>query len=112
MHRVEPQTADAQPLEVVEPADEAGQVADPIAVAVLEGLDVEAVDDGLAVPPVGHDLVVPGAPGATPMTMGACQEQSSSRRPSTRASPGRCCTGTPPTPSSRACCSSRSCRRG
>ena len=51
---VEPDAGDAQAGQVVEPRDQAGQVTDPVAVRVLEGLDVEAVDDGLLVPALAH----------------------------------------------------------
>ncbi len=55
MDGVEPDAGDAQPGQVVEPAGEAGEVADPVTVGVLERLDVEAVDDGLLVPALMHD---------------------------------------------------------
>ena len=46
----EPEAGDAEVLEVVEARDEAGEVADAVAVGVLEGADVELVDDGVFVP--------------------------------------------------------------
>jgi hypothetical protein len=51
MDRVEPQTCDAQPREVVEPADQPLQVAVAVAIGVLEGLHVDAIDDRFLVPP-------------------------------------------------------------
>src|ERR671910_311132 len=45
----EPQGVDAQALEVVEAAAEPLEVAAAVAVAVEEGLDVEAVEDGVLV---------------------------------------------------------------
>ena len=46
----EPEAGDAEILEVVEAGDEAGEVADAVAVGVLEGADVQLVDDGVFVP--------------------------------------------------------------
>ena len=50
VHRVQPETGDPEPGQVVEPADQAAQVADAVAVGVLEGLHVEAVEDSFLVP--------------------------------------------------------------
>ena len=47
----QPQDVDPQRLQVVEAAPDAPQVADPVAVGVLEGARVDLVDDG-ALPPV------------------------------------------------------------
>ena len=52
--RVEPQTGHAEPAQVVEPADQAAEVADAVVVGVREQLDVDAVDDGLVVPLLAH----------------------------------------------------------
>ena len=57
--RVEPDARDAEPGEVVEPVDESGEIADPVAVGVLERVDVEAVDDTVAIPAFGHPPAVP-----------------------------------------------------
>ena len=66
MDRVQPEAGHPEPGEVVEPVDETGEVTDPVAVGVLEGVDVDAVDDGLAEPAFGHDVWVrPIASGAT-----------------------------------------------
>ena len=46
----EPEAGDAEVLEVVEAGDEAGEVADAVAVGVLKGADVQLVDDGVFVP--------------------------------------------------------------
>ena len=53
VHGQEPQAVDAEIPQVVEPGGEAGEVADPIAVAVHEGLDVDLVEDGVLVPVQG-----------------------------------------------------------
>jgi hypothetical protein len=49
---LEPEAGHPQPLQVVEPAAQAGEIADAVAVPVHEGLDVEAVDDRVLVPEV------------------------------------------------------------
>ena len=46
----EPEAGDAEVLEVVEAGDEPGEVADAVCVGVLEGADVEFVDDCVLVP--------------------------------------------------------------
>ena len=46
----QPEAGDAEAGEVVEPLGQAQEVADAVAVAVGEGLDVEAVDDRVLVP--------------------------------------------------------------
>ena len=46
----EPEAGNAEVLEVVETRDEAGKVADAITIGVLEGADVELIDDGVFVP--------------------------------------------------------------
>ena len=46
----QPEAGDAEVLEVVEAGDEAGEVADAVAVGVLKGADVQLVDDGVFVP--------------------------------------------------------------
>ena len=51
---VQPDAGDAQPRQVVEPDDQALEVADAVRVGVLEGLDIQAVDDGFLVPALGH----------------------------------------------------------
>jgi hypothetical protein len=55
--RGQPQAVDAQPLEVVQFRGQALEVADSVAVAVLEGADQDFVEDG-AFEPVG--VAVPG----------------------------------------------------
>ena len=55
VERVEPQRRDAQRLQMVEPVGEAAEVARPVAVRVHEGLDVQAVEDGVLVPQIDHD---------------------------------------------------------
>ena len=56
IERLEPEAGDAEPGEVVQPARQAVEVADAVAVAVDVLLDVEAVDDGVLVPEVvDHD---------------------------------------------------------
>jgi hypothetical protein len=54
--RVEPDGGGAEALEVVEPRDQSRQVADAVAVGVLERPDVEAVDRALLIPTVGHQM--------------------------------------------------------
>ena len=46
----EPETVHAQLLEIVEPARQPREIADPVAVAVLKGADVQLVEDGVLVP--------------------------------------------------------------
>ncbi len=46
----EPEAGDAEVLQVVESRDEAGEVADAVAVGVLKGADVQLVDDRVFVP--------------------------------------------------------------
>jgi hypothetical protein len=48
--RVEPQAGDAEPVEVVEPADQAPEVTAAVLGGVRVRLDVDAVDDSLLVP--------------------------------------------------------------
>ena len=48
---VEPEGVDAEVAEVGQPVEDAGQVADPVAVGVGEAADVDLVDDGVAPPP-------------------------------------------------------------
>ena len=51
--RAEPDDVDAEVLQVVELGGDAGQVADAVAVRVLEGAGVDLVDDGLLPPFLG-----------------------------------------------------------
>ena len=46
----EPDRVDAEALDVVEPLHQAGEIADAVAVGIVEGLDVQLVDDGVLVP--------------------------------------------------------------
>jgi hypothetical protein len=55
VNRVEPEGRHPEPGEVVEPADQALEVAAAVAIGVLVGVHLEAVDDRLLVPPVRHD---------------------------------------------------------
>jgi hypothetical protein len=50
IHRQNPETVDAQLLDVVEPLDEPREVADAVAVAVHERLDVDLVEHRVLVP--------------------------------------------------------------
>ena len=52
VERAQPDGVDAERREVVDPRRDAGEVADPVAVAVGEAARIDLVDDGLA-PPVG-----------------------------------------------------------
>ena len=64
VHRVEPEACHAQPGQVVETADQARQVADAVAVRVLEGVDLQVVEDRLLVPALGtcaHSARVDGS---------------------------------------------------
>src|ERR1700729_2961537 len=54
MDGIQPQAVDAEPGQVVKSASEPGEITDAVAVGVLERLDVQAVDDCLLVPPLGH----------------------------------------------------------
>ena len=55
MDRIQPQARDAQSGQVIEAADQPSQIAAAVTVRVLERRHVEAVDDGLLVPPACHD---------------------------------------------------------
>jgi hypothetical protein len=48
--RVEPDAVDAEPLEIVEPIDNAAQVADPVAVRVGEAPRIDLVQDAVLPP--------------------------------------------------------------
>jgi hypothetical protein len=50
VERQQPQCCDAQIVQVVEPIGQAREVADPVAIAVGEGLDVQLIDDRVPVP--------------------------------------------------------------
>ena len=50
VERQHPDGGDAEVLDMVEALHEAGEVADAVVVGILEGLDVELVDDGVLVP--------------------------------------------------------------
>ena len=56
----EPETVHAQLLEIVEPARQPREIADPVAVAVLKGADVQLVEDGVLVP---EGIAQPPPPG-------------------------------------------------
>jgi hypothetical protein len=50
VHGQDPQAVDPEIAQVIEPGGETGEVADPVAVAIHEGLDVDLVEDGVLVP--------------------------------------------------------------
>ena len=52
----EPDAGGAEILDMVEPVGEPLEIADAVAVRIHEGLDVEAVDDGVLVPEIDHGL--------------------------------------------------------
>ena len=52
IERQQPQRVDAEVLEIIELLGQAGEIADAVAVAVGERLDVKLVDDGVLVPQV------------------------------------------------------------
>ena len=56
IERQQPERVDAQLLDVVEALRQSGEVADAVAVRVVERLDVHLVDDGVLVPErvIGH----------------------------------------------------------
>ena len=54
VHRQDPETVDAELGQVVEPLGQSGEVADAVAVAVHERLDVDLVEDGVLVPVALH----------------------------------------------------------
>ena len=57
VNRVEPDPVDPEPLEVVEPGDDPGEVADPVAVGVGERARVDLVEDAAAPPGVSRTHV-------------------------------------------------------
>src|SRR6202044_3657566 len=54
MDGIQPEAVDAEPGQVVQSAREPGEITDTVAVGVLERLDVQAVDDCLLIPALGH----------------------------------------------------------
>ena len=50
IERQQPQRGDAEVVQVVEPLGQPGEIADAVAVAVGECLDVQLIDDGVLVP--------------------------------------------------------------
>ena len=84
MDGVEPQDRDAEPAEVVQPTGQPAEVADAVAVGVLEQPDVEAVDHPAAVPPRRHSPVIPSRGARTARTTGPLAP-----RPQTLHSAGR-----------------------
>ena len=54
VERQQPDAGGAESLEMVEPVGEALEIADAVAVRIHEGLDIEAVDDGVLVPEIEH----------------------------------------------------------
>jgi hypothetical protein len=50
VYRVEPDSVYSEPLEVVEPLDETGEIPDPVAVPVGERAGVDLIEDALAPP--------------------------------------------------------------
>src|SRR5439155_14892520 len=119
--RREPERVDAEPVQVVEPAGDAAQVADAVAVAVLERARVDLVDDP-ALPPVvlpvqrGPPSVMlraasPWAARPAPSRPGGGQLAAHPLEP--RGPPGRRDGGThSPTISRRAVCPTRPVARG
>ena len=82
--RVEPDRVDAQPGQVVEVRDDAGQVTDPVAVRVGERLRIDPVDDRVPQPRFcRHPIIVAGLPG--PAGRRGCGGP-----PPRRSSPGLC----------------------
>lgn len=83
---VEPQAGHAEPGQVVEAVDEPRQVADPVTVGVLIRVDVEAVDDRLVEPALGHSRQYPVTSSPT-----RCPRASNPTAPSLRSwRPCRC----------------------
>ena len=52
--RVEPDPTDAEPPEVIEPVDDAGEVADPVAVRIRERARIDLVQNSALPPWLGH----------------------------------------------------------
>jgi len=50
VERQQPQRGDAEILQVIELLGQPGEIADAVLVAVIEGLDVKLIDDGVLVP--------------------------------------------------------------
>ncbi len=59
LERHQPDRGDAEPVEIVEPAGQSAEIADPVAVGIHEALDRHAVDDRVLVPEVSDH---PSAP--------------------------------------------------
>src|SRR5207244_8659102 len=85
----QPDGGDAQPRDVVERLDQAGEVADAVRVGVAEGSHVQLVDDRVLVP--GRDLVLtlehsgpPGPAVAGPRGRGPASPPGPARRSSIR----------------------------
>ena len=56
VERHQPETGDAEPGEVIDPAGEPGEVADAVAIAVEECFDIEAIDDRVFPPEIAGRL--------------------------------------------------------
>jgi hypothetical protein len=50
MERGEPQRLDAERMEIIQPPHQPLEVADPIAIRVHKGLEIEAIDESVLVP--------------------------------------------------------------
>src|ERR1700728_1019259 len=66
MDGIQPQAVDAEPGQVVQSASEPGEITDTVAVGVLERLDVQAVNDCLLIPALGHVPSLSRAPPPRP----------------------------------------------
>ncbi len=99
IERQQPQRGDAEVLQIAELFGQAGEIADPVIVAVGKGLDVELIDDGVLVP----QLVAVERPvtGSASVSMDGIRFMASLTPGSETAKPdraaGRCAAGCRPT---------------
>ncbi len=87
VERQQPDRRDPEVLQVVEPGGQAAKVADPVAVAVGEGTDVELVDDRVLVP---EGIVPPARTTSRRLSMAFAPSPSSVRLTGSTRSRARC----------------------
>jgi hypothetical protein len=54
VERQKPDARCAERFDMIEPVGKPAEIADPVAVGIHEGFDIDAVDDGVLVPEIEH----------------------------------------------------------